>query len=474
MKLKMTLMARLAGALVPGLLLTLSASLPAAAAAEATAAEAPAYRAAGENSANARLAWWRQARFGMFIHWGVYAIPGRGEWVQWTEQIPVDEYAKLADRFKPATFDPAAWAELAKAAGMKYTVLTARHHDGFAMFDDGSNPFSSVNTAAHRDFVAEYVKAARNAGLGVGLYYSPLDWRFPGFFFPDLQRQSAEAMREQYHRQLGELLSNYGKIDVLWFDGGETDWLNFGADWAIASWVKRSPAQHYHGGFSWEHDKAYAMLRRLQPDILINGRADMPEDFHSREGEGALGDFDNQHPWELCTTIAGAWGYQPGMKPKPLEHYIRLLANVVGRDGNLLLNVGPDPDGRIDPAQVQRLREIGEWLNKYGQSIYGTRGGPFLPGEYGVSTYHDKTIYLHVLNRTQQKLVLPDISAKVVRASVLTGGEVRFVQAGHRIELTLPSRAKEDMDTIIALELDSPADGILPVQVAAHQPRTTK
>jgi alpha-L-fucosidase len=416
----------------------------------------------------ARVDWWRKARFGMFIHWGIYSIPGQGEWVQWDKKIPVNEYAKLADRFNPVDFNADSWAELAKAAGMKYMVLTSRHHDGFAMFDDGANPFTSVNTAAKRDFVAEYVKAARKAGMGVGLYYSPLDWRFPGFFFPDLQRQSAEAMRDQYHRQLKELLSNYGKIDILWFDGGETDWLNFGADWTGveygAEWKRRPPGKHYQGGFSWQHDKAYAMLRRLQPNVLVNGRADMPEDFHSRETDNALGDFDDQHPWELCTTIAGAWGYQPNMQPKPLKHYIQLLAKVAGRDGNLLLNVGPAPDGRIDPSQAERLREIGTWLGKFGDSIYETRGGPFLPGEYGVSTHRGKTIYVHVLNWPQDKLVLPAIPAKIVDASVMAGGKANFKQTASGTEISVPVEARNDMDTIIALQLDSSADAIRPVQ----------
>src|SRR5581483_178573 len=222
-------------------------------------------------------------------------------------------------------FDPDSWAATAKAAGMKYMVLTSRHHDGFSLFDSKASDFTSMKTAAHRDFVAEYVTAVRKAGLHVGLYYSPLDWRFPGFFFPDLQRQSAEAMREQYHRQVEELLSNYGQIDVLWFDGGETDWLNFGGDWvAGAGWKKRPKGEHYKGGFSWQHDEVYAAIRRLQPQIIINGRADMPEDFHSREGDGALGNFDNEHPWELCTTLAGAWGYQPNRSPKPLKDCIQL------------------------------------------------------------------------------------------------------------------------------------------------------
>jgi alpha-L-fucosidase len=423
-------------------------------------ANAPSARAGDHDS---RIGWWREARFGMFIHWGLYAIPGRGEWVQWNEQIPVDEYATLADRFKPTDFDPDAWAELAKAAGMKYMVLTARHHDGFCLFDDGPNPFTSVNTAAHRDFVAEYVKAVRKAGLRVGLYYSPLDWRFPGFFFPDLQRQSAVVMREQYHRQIEELLSNYGKLDVLWFDGGEQDWLNFGADWVTASWQRRAQGQHYRGGFDWQHEKVYALLRRLQPDVLINNRADMPQDFHSREGDAAVGDFDDQHPWELCTTIAGAWGYEPNKLPKPLEHFIRLLVNVAGRDGNLLLNVGPGPDGRIDAAQAARLREIGAWLRKYGESIYATRGGPFLPGAYGASTRRDTAIYVHVLNWPGDTLVLPAIPAKILRASVLTGGEVRFAQTDQGITLSMAPSARNEIDTIIVLQLDSPAAGLRPV-----------
>jgi alpha-L-fucosidase len=414
---------------------------------------------------DARMKWWREARFGLFIHFGLYAIPGRGEWVQWNEQIPVEEYAKLADQFNPTNFNADAWAETAKAAGMKYIVLTSRHHDGFCLFNDPTNNFTSMKTSAHRDFVAQYVAAVRKAGLHVGLYYSPLDWRFPGFFLPDLQRKSAEAMREQYHRQVEELLSNYGQIDVLWFDGGEQDWLNLGGDWAGgAGWKKRPANQHYKGGFNWQHDEVYSMIRRLQPQVIINGRADMPEDFHSREGDGALGNFDNEHPWELCTTLAGAWGYQPNKSPKPLKDCIQLLAKVAGRDGNLLLNVGPRPDGQIDPPQVQRLKEIGEWLGKYGESIYATRGGPFLPGDYGASTRRDKTIYVHVLKWPGDKLILPAIPTKIVHASVLTGGEATFAQSEKGLEFSVPSAARNDIDTIVALQLDSSTEAIQPVK----------
>jgi alpha-L-fucosidase len=414
----------------------------------------------------ARIGWWREARFGIFLHWGLYAIPGRGEWVQWNEQIPGEEYARLADQFQPAQFDASDWAATIKAAGARYAVLTARHHDGFALFDDPQSDFTSVKTAARRDFVADYVKAIRGAGLHVGLYYSPLDWRFPGYLSPGVYRSSAEAMRAQYHRQVGELLSHYGRIDVLWFDGGETDWLNFGADWKGAEWKKRLRDQHYQGGFSWQHDRVYAELRRLQPDVVINGRADMPEDFRSREGDGALGAFDNQHPWELCTTIVkGAWGWQPTAEIKSLHYLVQLLVKAAGRDGNFLLNVGPRPDGRIDPAQAARLREIGDWLRQNGESIHGTRGGPFLPGDYGVSTHRDRAIYVHVLAWPGEKLVLPSLPAHVQRATLLSGGEVGFTQNDTAIELSVPPAARDATDTIVKLELDRSSDGLKPMAV---------
>ncbi len=414
----------------------------------------------------ARMAAWRDARFGLFMHWGLYSMLGRGEWVQWNEQIPVEEYAKLADRFTPAHFDPGAWVAVAKAAGMKYMVLTTRHHDGFALFDDPGSGFTSVKTGAHRDFVADYVSAARAGGMLVGLYYSPLDWRFPGFFFPDLQLQSAEAMRDQYHRQMRELLSNYGKIDILFFDGGERNWLGFGGHWVSgARWEKRLPGQSYQGRFSWQTDKVYAMLRELQPGVVINGRSDMPEDYHSREGDRALGDFDSEHPWELCTTLAGGvWGWKPDGKIKSLRDCIQLLAKVAGRDGNLLLNVGPRPDGVIDPPQAQRLKEVGDWLAKYGESIYRTRGGPFLPGAYGASTYRDRKIYVHVLDwKGSGALRLPPIPATVLGASVLGGGAAGVTQSDQGIEISVPPAGQNDTDTVVVLELDRPAGQIKPV-----------
>jgi alpha-L-fucosidase len=420
--------------------------------------------------AAARIAWWRDAKFGLFMHWGVYSIPGRGEWVQWDEQIPVNEYAKLAGQFNPDHFDPDAWAAIAKAAGMKYTVLTSRHHDGFALFDDPGSTFTSMKSAAHRDFVAAYVSAVRKAGLRVGLYYSPLDWRFPGFYFPDLYQASANELREQYHRQLNELGSHYGKIDIVWFDGGGVDWLGFGGVNYKAGWHARPRGEHYTGTFSWQDEEALDNLRKLQPSIIVNDRTDAPADFQSREGDGAMGNFDNQHPWELCTTLTtGAWGYQPNANIKSLNEVIRLLVGAVGRDGNLLLNVGPRPDGQIEPAQAQRLSEVGDWLNQYGQSIYATRGGPYLPGDFGVSTYRDNTIYLHIFNLPGKTIRLPALSAKVLDCAILTGGKATCTQSVAGIDITLTGNP-DAVDTIVALSLASPAAKIKPIIT----PTTTK
>ncbi len=403
-----------------------------------------------------RLRKWADARFGLFMHWGVYSVLGRGEWVQWKEQIPVEEYAKLADQFKPDKFDANAWARTAKAAGMKYTVLTSRHHDGFALFNDPGSDFTSVKGAAHRDFVADYVKAVRDSGLLVGLYYSPMDWRFPGYILPDVQLKSAEEMRAQYHRQMHELLSNYGPLDLIWFDGGGKNWLSFGGQFNGSLWQKRPKSEPYTGRFDWKDDEVYAEIRQLQPQLVINNRINAPEDFHSREGDKALGDYDDQAPWELCTTLAGAWGWQPDVKVKPLATCIQLLVGAAGRDGNLLLNVGPKPDGEIEPAQVERLIQIGEWLSKNGESIYGTRGGPWKPSEQIVSTRKGSTVYVHVLMPDLDRIELPALPRAVKSAFILGGGEIKTEAADGKLILHLPEK-RDPLVTVIKLELDGSA-----------------
>jgi alpha-L-fucosidase len=308
----------------------------------------------------------------------------------------------------------------------------------------------------------------RRAGLGVGLYYSPLDWRFPGFFFPGIYQPNAIELREQYQRQIDELASHYGKLDILWFDGGGNEWLGFGgAEFTGRGWQARPKDKPYTGTFDWQDVKTVAHLRELQPGIILNDRTNAPADFRSREGDGALGDFDNQHPWELCTTITeGPWGYDPDAKIKPFAQLLRLLVGAAGRDGNFILNVGPRSDGQIDPAQAARLHEIGDWLKVNGESIYGTRGGPWLPGDYGVSTHNGAVVYVHVLHPPLDSvLVLPTLPVRIVKAAILQGGAVSFQQTDATLSLKLPPTPPGAVDTVIRLELAEPwiTSAVVPV-----------
>jgi alpha-L-fucosidase len=260
-------------------------------------------------------------------------------------------------------------------------------------------------------------------------------------------------------------------VDIVWFDGGETDWLGFGGvAFKGGQWGTRPKGQHYSGSFSWQHEQAVGNLRKLQPSVIINNRADVAADFLSREGDRALGEFDNQHPWELCTTIAeGAWGYKVNAKVKTRDETVRLLVSAVGRDGNFLLNVGPRPDGQIEPEQARVLREVGDWLKQYGQSIYATRGGPYLPGDFGVSTYRDKTVYLHILNATGKPIALPAMPVKILGCSSLAGGDAKCTQTEAGVEVAL-SGAPNSVDTIVVITLASSATGIKPIPT----PRTAK
>lgn len=427
-----------------------------------------------------RVAWWREARFGLFIHFGLYAIPGRGEWVMWNEQIPHREYARLADQFKPDPQAPLQWIAAAKAAGMKYVVLTARHHDGFSLFDSRANAFNSMRTAARQDIVRTFVTTARAEGLRVGLYYSPLDWRFPGYFFPDLYMDSAEAMREQYHAELEQLSSEYGHLDLLWYDGGGEQWLGYGGiEWAGGGWRQRAHDRPYPGQFSWQDDVVNARLRERQPAILINDRTTTPGDWRTREGAGNLGGFENATPWELCLTLAGAWGYQPNVKPRSFEELVLLITNTASRDGNLLLNVGPSPDGHVPADQVARLTELGQWLKRHGSAIYGTRGGPFPPTAQLSTTRRGNTIFLHVLPRKDaappRHVVVPAFAdgptlrrARVLGAPAELHLEPALTGGFKGVRLTLPDPTPQSPTIVVELSFDGSVMD-LPVRDVAWQ-----
>jgi alpha-L-fucosidase len=405
------------------------------------------------------MQWWRDAKFGLFIHFGLYSILGRGEWVMFSERIDKDEYAKLKDRFACENFNAKQWVDVAKEAGCKYMVVTARHHDGFCLFGTHFGDYDARHSAAKRDLIAEYLEAAHKAGMKTGIYYSPLDWRYPGFFFPDLYRTNAEEMKKQAYAQVRELLTQYGKIDILWYDGGEDNWLGFGGlMWDYPKgWYTRGFDKPYTGKFSWEPIKLNKMVRELQPKIVISQRSGWMGDFETQE-VGFRGRPKDDRPWELCTLLGGtAWGWTPSCATQTmsLDSCIQLLVMVASQDGNLLLNVGPKPDGSIETAQVQRLKEIGNFLSKYGESIYNTRGGIY-DARWGGTTVTDQAIYVHVLKVPSDRIInLPFVFQKVSSARYLRGNtEAMFVQSDTEISLVNITDKQNEPDLIIKLTLE--------------------
>ena len=378
--------------------------------------------------------WFNQARFGMFIHWGVYSILARGEWVRLIERIPSSEYEALAWKFKPKNYRPEEWVELAQDAGMKYMVLTTRHHDGFSLFDSEVSDFTAPKTGAKRDLVAEYVEACKERDMKVGFYYSLLDWRYPAYFKgPKADPEGWNEFLEYVHTQVKELCTNYGKIDVPWYDGG---WPWTAEDWRSA--------------------ELNAMVRRLQPGILINNRSKLPEDFDTPEQR--IGPpSDPNRMWETCMTMNDNWGYSAGDRNwKTVRQLIQNLVRCASGAGNYLLNVGPRADGTIPEPSVKRLRRIGAWMRVNGESIYGSERCPFRGGMVGLTTAKGNIVYLHVFRWPGREITVAYVKNKVLSARILaTGQEVEVTQKGDRVFLRgLPKRPPDPYDTVIAMELD--------------------
>lgn len=399
------------------------------------------------------MKWFRDAKFGMFIHWGIYSMLEKGEWVLFNERLNVKEYEKLAGEFDAAEFNAEKWAKTAKAAGMKYMVLTTRHHDGFCLFDTKTSDFNSMKSAAHRDFVREYVEACRAEGLKVGFYYSPMDWRFPGYFFPELYWENAQEMKKQCWDQLRELMTNYGKIDLLWFDG---EWLGLGGiGWGADGW-NREPGWTSSGymkvNYFWESEKLMNMIRQLQPGIMINNRGGWEGDFHVRERR--IDGIRTDKPWDSNDCIACSWGYVPDMPVLSKEELIRILVSIVVRDGNYLLNVGPKGDGSMDAEHVKRLAEAGEWLAQYGDTLYGMRGGPVLPGSWGGTVYCDKTVYVHVIDWSKGKVTFPNPGKNLISWNVEGCDSVVLRQSGGFLEIEADHICEDSVDTVIRLEYE--------------------
>ncbi|MCX8107403.1 MAG: alpha-L-fucosidase [Verrucomicrobiae bacterium] len=385
------------------------------------------------------MRWWGEARFGLFIHWGPVSLMGteigwsragerRGYGSKGTE-VPVEIYDNLFTRFNPTNFNAREWVAIAKQAGMKYLVFTSRHHDGFSMFDTKASDYkiTSPRSPFQRDVVRELADACHEANLRFGLYYSQPDWHHPDAFTPDRHHVYLAYLRQQ----VTELCSNYGQLDILWFDG------------------LGKPASDYDG------ENLIRIARSLQPHIIINNRTGLPADHDTPEQR--IGKYQDNRPWESCITICQQWAWKPNDALKSFEQCIHTLVLCAGGDGNLLLNVGPMPDGRIEPRQVDRLKQIGAWLATYGQTIYATRGGPWKPSTTIASTRRQTSVYLHILHQTNDVISLPDIPKKVKRASLMNGREVETHQSEGKLVISLPPTNRTSPDTIVHLELDGTA-----------------
>jgi alpha-L-fucosidase len=385
---------------------------------------------------------WQDMRFGMFIHWGPVSI--KGTEIGWSRgaQVPVDEYDNLYKTFNPTKFDADRWVSIAKAAGMKYLIITTKHHDGFCLWDTKLNDYNVMNTPFHRDIVKELAEACKKQGIAFGTYYSVCDWRHPDFPLtsPGGSKHREKSDIEAYNRyllgQTKELVTNYGPLLTIWND----------------------MPQYFNGG---RGAKTINMVRELQPDILINDRTGDGGDYATPEQH--VGNFQMDHPWETCMTICRQWAWKPGDQMKSLKQCLRTLVYCAGGDGNLLFNVGPMPNGEIEVRQVERLKEMGAWLKKYGETIYGTRGGPYMPTATMASTRKGNTIYVHVFAWDSDKITLPALPAKIVKSWALTGGEAKLKQTDSGIEISVPKAKQQDIDTIIAMELDKPAIDIAPI-----------
>lgn len=413
------------------------------------------------------MRWFQAARFGMFIHWGIYAIPARGEWVKQQESIPEAAYQPFFDTFDPVDYDPRKWARAAREAGMKYAVMTSKHHDGFCLFDSQYTDYKATNTPAGRDLIREYVDAFRAEGLKVGFYYSLLDWHHPDYpiagdrihpfrNMPGLNERTGNLPRyAAYVRsQVEELLTNYGKIDIIWFDFSYDEMR----------------------GEAWQATELVKMVRRLQPGILIDNRlggnikAAQPEiyagDFASPEQiippEGVTNEAGQPIPWEACITLNDHWGYAAWDKNwKSPASVVRALVECVSKGGNLLLNVGPTARGELPPENYAILAEVGRWMRANGESITGCGSAGLPKPEWGRYTARPGALYAHLLDRGIGPTNLRGLEGKVQYARLLAdGSEIRLDRPWNAAEypddlfISLPNAELPDpADTVIKLVL---------------------
>lgn len=370
-----------------------------------------------------RQQWFDEARFGMFVHFGIYSVGARHEWVQNRERLTDAEYRAYFDNFDPDRFDATALARRAKATGMGYIVLTTKHHDGFCLFDSALTDFTSV-TACGRDLVREYVDALRAEGVKVGFYYSLLDWHHPDFtvdgHHPRRDDANAAALnadrdmaryRAYLHGQVRELLTNYGAIDYLFFDFTYPD--------AVDGWPGKVAAD-------WDADGLLALCRELQPEMLVNDRLGIPGDFVTPEQYQPTAPLVTDgvpQVWEACQTLNGSWGYdRDNTDQKSATMLVEMLADSVSMDGNMLLNIGPDGRGAIAPRDERTLAEIGEWMLLHRDAIVGAGHAPLTPPREGVYTRRGDRLYLHLVSWPMGAVHLPGLAGAVTFARLLNDG----------------------------------------------------
>lgn len=380
------------------------------------------------------LQWFLRDRFGMFIHWGAYSQLARGEWVMNRERIPVAEYEPIARAWVPDAFDAGDWVDMALDAGMRYLVCTTKHHDGFCLFDSALTDYTSAQSACGRDLMAELADACHAKGLKLGFYYSLKDWHHPDYECgADGDTEGHERFLEYTHGQVRELCSNYGKLDIMWYDGGGL-----------------------YDGEGWQAERLNAMVRELQPNIVINNRSRIPEDFDTPEQHVAASPPDRA--WETCMTMNGSWGWHAGDRQwkSPIE-LVATLSRICSMGGNLLLNIGPLGDGRFPPEAVERLREIGRWMRVNGEAIYGSERCPLQWGSFGWPTLVGNNLYLICAKYPGPEAVVGMIKSPVRSATLLcTGQELPFEQREDRLRITgLPEASPDPIAPVIRLSFDS-------------------
>lgn len=409
---------------------------------------------------DARIAWWRDARFGMFVHWDMSSVAGTE--ISWSRKgsKPLDirgdgpgyvedpAYDNLYKRFNPVKYDAKEWVKIAREAGMKYLVFTAKHHGGFCMWDTKQTDYSIMNTPYGKDLLRPLAEACREGGIRFCVYYSQRDWHQPDYGIGD-NRKYVDFM----NAQLKELLTGYGKVDLLWFDSyGKGDLVNF---WRV--------------GETWD------LIKSLAPGIMINNRLCIlggydrqPVPFRGdfATPEQRLGSYNSNRPWESCMTMSsvGAWSYHTGGGVKPFSEILKMLVFCAGGDGNLLLDVGPDAEGVIPADQVSVLRKVGDWLKVNGESIYGTRGGPYLPTARYAATRKGKAVYLHILKWEGDSCKLPALGAEIASSTLLSGGKVDVVNNAEGLTVSVPLSDQKDTDTVVKLELKVDAMAIQPIK----------